>query len=161
MNDDPASLDRLHDIVAPGPVPWWPPAPGVYLALSLVCACLLALAGRALWRHLRRAYRREALAAMSRATPTVVDLATLLKRVALTAYPRAQVAGVTGRAWLLWLARTGGCAVPPAVADLLTAAVYKDDGARDTAALTSFARQWIRRHHARPPPTPEPRTPHP
>jgi hypothetical protein len=146
MSDDPASLDRLHDIVAPGPVPWWPPAPGVYLVLGIFLILVLIFALRALRHHLRQAYRREALAEIRRGRLSVVDLATLLKRVAVTAYPREQVAALTGRAWLDWLRLTGRLDVPPGVADLLTSAVYSGAGNADTAALTVFVRLWIRRH---------------
>ena len=61
MNPDPASLDRLHDIMAPPPAPWWPPAPGWYVVLGAAILILLALAFRAFirWQHAR--YRRHQL----------------------------------------------------------------------------------------------------
>lgn len=36
MTLDPTSLDRLHDLVLPSSVPWWPPAPGWYGVLGLL-----------------------------------------------------------------------------------------------------------------------------
>ena len=38
---DPASLQNLNDIVALGPVPWWPPAPGWYFVIAVVTGLLL------------------------------------------------------------------------------------------------------------------------
>ena len=49
MSDDPASLERLHDLVPPAPVPWWPLAPGWYVLGALI----LIVAGLAAWRWWR------------------------------------------------------------------------------------------------------------
>ena len=61
MNADPGSLENLHDLVMPVPVPWWPPAPGwviVSAALIMVLGWWLIHAIRH-WRS--NSYRREAL----------------------------------------------------------------------------------------------------
>ena len=67
------------------------------------------------WQHNR--YRREALAELARHESALVDparradalsaMAELLKRAALTAFPRGQVATLTGPAWFAFLDRTG------------------------------------------------------
>jgi hypothetical protein len=68
FSDDPGSLDRLHDLVAPPPVPWWPPAPAWY-ALGVVVFVLLAvLAWRVVAWWLRNRYRRAGLAELERFT---------------------------------------------------------------------------------------------
>jgi hypothetical protein len=119
----------------------------------------LCLIGRAVRHHLRQAYRREALAALGTGRLSALELATLLRRTALTAFPREQVAALTGPAWIAWLGRTGGLAVPPAVADLLTSGIYGGAGPADTADLAAFVRLWVRRHRLRPPSAgPEPGT---
>ena len=151
MNDDPASLDLLHDIIVPAPVAWWPPAPGWYFVLAVLLGLALGFALCSLRRYLRNAYRREALAAIRRARPSAFELATLLKRAAITAYPREEVAGLTGQAWVDWLARTADVRVPPAVNDMLTAGIYRDVAGGDTKALARVAEQWIRRHATREP----------
>ena len=107
MNPDPASLANLRDIVTPPPVPWWPPAPGWWFLLSALglIAVLVAVHG---WRRWRAdAYRRAALRELC-AAESVASIAELLKRAALAASPRTQVASLTGSAWVKWLAETGG-----------------------------------------------------
>lgn len=155
MNADPGSLDRLHDVIAPPPVPWWPPAPGWYFLLTFVAALVVVLLIKALirWQHNR--YRREALAEWRAIEPKLaatdtraaglVDLAVLLKRTALSAFPRQDVANLTGDAWQSFLARTAS--VTPAV-DALERAAYEtglvdEPQARSAAA---FVRLWIVRH---------------
>ena len=66
MTPDPYSLDNLRDIVEPASIPWWPPAPGVWLLLGLVAVWLVA--GLVLWWvHWRRqAYRRAGLQGVAR-----------------------------------------------------------------------------------------------
>src|SRR6187549_271512 len=101
MNPDPTSLDRLHDIVAPPPVPWWPPAPGWYWILGFVLVLLLVLVLRGILRWQHNRYRREALAELDRqeaalAAPeqravALASIAGLLKRAALSAWPRTEV----------------------------------------------------------------------
>lgn len=116
MNPDPTSLDRLHDIIAPPPVPWWPPATGWYWVIALLFAFGIYFAAKRFvyWQH--NAYRREALAEWHRhnallsnpttCTNALMGMAELLKRTALSAFPRPQVAALTGREWLAFLDQT-------------------------------------------------------
>jgi hypothetical protein len=114
---DPTSLENLYDIVIPAPVPWWPPAPGLYVVGAVVLA-LAVWAGWSWWRRWRAAaYRRAALAALqqlkartadeTQRAPALQELPELVKRTALAAFPRQQVAALSGVAWLAFLDRTG------------------------------------------------------
>jgi hypothetical protein len=162
MNSDAASLDKLHDIVAPAPVPWWPPAPGWFWVGALVAAALLAVLLRSIarWQHNR--YRREALAALDRQeaalsnpqqrAAAIGELSELLKRTALTAYPRKKVAALTGAAWCRFLDRTGrdtdfggrsAAALQYAAYDPHAAARLDSHQLRD---LVANVRRWIQTH---------------
>jgi hypothetical protein len=147
-------LDQLHDIVEPPPVSMMPATWG----WAVVGAAMLAVLGLLLWlyaRHRRAtAYRRAALAELDMLAPrleagdatALAAAETLLRRTALAAFPRAQVATLTGSDWLAFLDRTGGdfAAVGPALA----AAPYAPAPAFDGAAALRAARHWIARHHA-------------
>ncbi len=112
MNPETLPLRDLH---LPDPVGWWPLAPGWWILLALVLVALL-LAWRVL--HLRRrrnAARRLALAELARLVAAgaadrdlarlASALSQLLRRAMLAYAPRAEVAGLTGPAWLEWLDR--------------------------------------------------------
>ncbi len=109
---DPASLQNLHDIIMPSPVPWWPPAPGWYaiFAGSAVVAAWFC------WRQFRswrvNAYRRAALDELARIKglvdsgdrePAMRKLPELIKRTAMSVWPREKVAALTGSGWLQFL----------------------------------------------------------
>ena len=108
---DPQSIP-LRDIHLPPAPPWWPPASGWWLLMG----CLLA--GVALyfwWRRrahgsARAAARRELLALRERAlnedaATLLPEISVLLRRLSLSEYPRREIAGVTGEAWLEFLDR--------------------------------------------------------
>jgi hypothetical protein len=150
VNNDPADLSHLADIMVPPPVPWWPPAPGWWIlaAAALVASALLAWI--ALRRHRRNAYRRAALAELAAggalANPTnAATVSAVLKRATLVAYPRAEVASLTGSAWLAFLDRTGSTrdfTDGPAAALALAVGGRVGDG----AAILAASRRWVRRH---------------
>ena len=84
----PTSLDRLHDVIVPPPVPWWPPAPGwlvIGFLLVLVLVCWF-IRGIRPWQS--NCYRREALKLLEGAHDPVGELPTLIKR----AFPSASSA---------------------------------------------------------------------
>ena len=120
-NDPLAGLRAYH---LPDPVAWWTPAPGWWL-LGLIL--LLSLASLGWWlvrRHRRRAASRAAsrelaalharLAAQGGAADTGAaaafarDLSKLLRRYAIAAFPRREVAALTDEQWLRFLDRHGG-----------------------------------------------------
>lgn len=104
---DPASLQNLNDIVAPAVVPLLPPAPGWYLVGS-VLALLLVWSSVRRWQRWRsNAYRRHALAFLSACDEASArEFPALLKRCALSAWPREQVAALSGSEWHAFLDRT-------------------------------------------------------
>jgi hypothetical protein len=114
----------LRDIHLPGPIGWWPPAPGWWLVAALV------LVGLALYgiHYYRARHKRAALRAMTRVRSALEQgaepvacmqfLSTILRRFAMTSVARtrsatfeADVAGLIGERWLAFLdgrwARTG------------------------------------------------------
>ena len=110
----PELLQLMHDIVPAEPVPWTPQTAG----WAVVGAWLLTIAVLAAWHGLkvrrRNRYRREALAILkSIAAESDPDsaiaaqrVAALLKRTALVAYPRAEIAGLHGGEWAAFLRRS-------------------------------------------------------
>ena len=145
MNPDPASLDHLRDIVEPGPVSWWPPAAGWWMVFALLAAAVVAFAWRA-WRTWRaNSYRRSALRELASATE-VEQIADILKRTALVAYPRTEVAALSGTTWSQWLGQTSQQDVSSHVTDSLTRGVFGTGDAADTAQLASFVADWIANH---------------
>lgn len=165
MNPDPTSLDRLRDIVAPPAAPWWPPAPGWYVVLGGALVVLLALAFRGFIRWQQACYRREALARLAKLQETLPlrspearaaalrDMAVLLKRAALTAYPRPSIAPLTGPRWFAFLdqaadmrafregagAQLEGVTYDPPSAATMQVAQIK--------GLIASSRHWITKHH--------------
>ena len=152
---DPADLSNLRDIVLPPPVSFWPPAPGWWIVGAALLAASLFLLAKQVARYRRNAYRRAALKELDRIGPvadaaTAQRVSTILKRTALAAFPRTEVAHLSGPAWLAFLDRSGGSDAftsGPArmLPDLAFGAAPKVDG----DAISTEARRWVRRH--RPP----------
>ena len=138
---DELSLSRLHDIVEPEAVSLWPSAPGWILLYGLASVLLIVLAFNRYVRWRRDAYRRQALALLPD-TPEN-ELNGLLKRVALSHWPREEVASLTGDAWLEFLDRTGGCSFSGGP---LLELSYRSEPVEGGAALRAECERWIRRH---------------
>jgi hypothetical protein len=163
VSADPTSLENLYDIITPPPVPWWPLAPGWHVVGAAV-VLLAAWAGWRWWKHWQAtAYRRTALTALrqlkartadeAQRAPALQELPELVKRTALAAFPRQQVASLSGAAWLAFLDRTGHTdAFTRGRGQLLPVLSYDPHAtsrlqAREVEELCSVVRRWIR-HHA-------------
>ena len=138
MNE--ASLSNLRDIVLQAEPGLWPVAPGMWLLLSVLLSLLVWVLWTQYDRRKRNAYRRAGLVLLPE-VQTIYELSVLLKRVALAAFPREQVASLHGDAWVAFLRET--C---PAVdlSGLLSSDVEQDAG----NDLKQMAAIWIRSHQA-------------
>lgn len=157
--EDPASLQNLHDIVVPGVVAWWPPAPGWYAVMAIAAVAAGALLWKA-WRQWRRnRYRGEALSELSRIgkggpNADLSELPVLLKRAALSAWPREYVAGLVGPDWHRFLDESAGIdRFRSGAGVLLDKLAYASGGQRvlsgsEAEVVLDAARSWIRRHRA-------------
>lgn len=146
MNDDDANLDRMHDIVVPEPIPWWPPAPGWYVVFAVLLCVAIFLAYRAWKRWRANAYRREALRELENAA-SVFEISELLRRTALAVAPRPVVAAQVGSSWPQWLEGTASVALSERVRKQLALGPYDlSDSAGDVGDLKQYATEWIKRH---------------
>lgn len=151
----PQLLDLMHDLVRPEPIAWTPQTVGwvVVGVWLLVIVTLLAWHRIQVWR--RNRYRREALAELreiqSQQDPDpqamASQVATLLKRTALAAYSREQVAGLYGAEWATFLRESSANdKLVGENADALGNAAYRQDA--NGADLIRPARRWIQVHRA-------------
>jgi hypothetical protein len=107
-------------------------------------------------RHRRRnRYRRQAEAELdaiaarvdSEPAAAAAEIAGLVKRTALAAYPRGRVAALHGSDWAGFLREsTNDDATVAGAADRLAAAAYRPDAVGE--GLVEPARRWIRKHRA-------------
>ena len=147
MNPDPASLDNLRDIATLPPVSWWPLAPGWWFVIAIVAivACVAAIKAWKRWQA--NAYRRAAKQELNAAS-SAAEIADILKRAAMCAYPRTDVASLTGARWCEWLPETGGANVPRDVELSLSTGVLANREEADTARLKAFAENWVTSHRS-------------
>ena len=161
MESVDGNLANLHDIVPAQPVSWWPLAPGWYVLAFIIAAVVLVFVWRARRRWLARRYRRQALLelraiAHDSLEPAIAaaSLMTLLKRTALTAYPRQQVAGLSGANWWLFLDQcVGGDEFREQLGPVTSALVYGGSGSGNASAavvqqLAVATEGWISNHAA-------------
>lgn len=152
MSNETTSLDRLHDLASPPAIPWWPLAPGWYVLAVLLMLLALWLVHRWRRRWLANGYRREALQALGVATDGA-SIAALLRRTALAAASRPEIAGLTGVAWTDWLAAHAAIPMPEEVRHLLHSGIYAPDEARaEITTLRAYAGRWLRKHRLSPRP---------
>jgi len=151
MNGDPADLANLRDIVLPSTIPWWPPAPGIWILLAGLLAAALAASVRAFRHYRANAYRREAVRELDGLTD-MTGIMPLLKRAAMVAYGREAVASLSGDAFLAFLDRTGGTgAFTSGPARLLPSLAYSKEASPtpgDLDRAVADARRWLRKHSA-------------
>ena len=138
MDDDQYSLSNLRDIVIPDAPPFWPPAPGFWVALAMVAAILLFVAWRLYTARNRNAYRKAGLMLLGNAE-TTYDVSVVLKRVALSVYPREQVASLYGDDWAAFLHKT-------CPRSYFKALVSSNSDAEPDEDLVELASTWIRHH---------------
>ena len=146
-------MSNLEEIELPESVPFTPETIGWYLLAGLLVVALLWLALR-FWKRWRAdAYRREALRELDEIETSAPErLPELLKRVALAAYPRTQVAELSGDAWLGFLDGTLGTTEFTLGAGSRLPDLAYDPGAasamstEETKSLFALARRWIQKH---------------
>lgn len=154
MNDIESVLSKLRDIHEPAAVSAWPLATGWWILIGvLAAAAIAALIGRAVRRGDRPA-RREALRQLHRlreayaqhhdSVRTVGEISVLIRRACLARYPRANVAGLTGEAWLAFLDESGRTSeFSKGVGRLLVNAPYQRQVEGDIDALVGVASKWL------------------
>jgi hypothetical protein len=155
-------MAKLQEIELPEPVAMTPQAPGWFVLAGLAALCAAWLLWRGYRRWARNAYRRQAMMELEKLKTDWGDpgqrsgvpgeLSALVKRTALSAYPRAEVASLAGDAWLGFLDGsigstefTRGSGRPLAYlayAPSAEAALSEDE----VSGLLWTVSRWIRRH---------------
>ena len=164
---NPASLQNLNDIVLPATVGWWPLAPGWYILLALLLIAFAWFGYRSLYRWMNDRYRRAALRELQlladrmHATKErhaeerdakLRQIPILLKRTALSAYPRSQVASLSGKDWFHFLNSTVKFpSFTESTASTLNMISYScgelsSVDSQAATALLNASRQWLKHH---------------
>jgi hypothetical protein len=142
-----ATLGKLHAFYQPGPISWTPQTIGWYIVFGFGALFLLWFVVREVRHWKLNRYRREALRELGSTPPE--QLSALLKRTALAAWPREQVASLSGDKWIGFLVESSAIhsfqeypgdrieAIALAAASL---------SPEEESHLKDLAAQWIRRH---------------
>lgn len=143
----------LKDIHLPEIIGWWPPAIGWWL-LAILLLLLAAFIIRLYKRLTRKTAVKTAkkLLAAIRQDKTLDELqklrelSALLRRVAISVAPRAEVAGLTGHAWLAFLdASLKNSPFSEGVGQLLADAPYRKapPGEPEISQLINLCEDWL------------------
>ncbi|HEV7325171.1 MAG TPA: DUF4381 domain-containing protein [Bosea sp. (in: a-proteobacteria)] len=150
MSSDPGDLANLADLALPEPISFWPPAAGVWIVGATVAAMLAVAGWRALRRYRADAYLRRATAEIDALTGddarTPEAISAILKRAAIIAYGRREVAALTGPGWTAFITQTTLAGVQTTDLTTRLAGLFGPDAAPPStgmSALAAQARAWL------------------
>jgi hypothetical protein len=146
-----APLDNLHGFYQPPPPSWRPQTIGWYIVFATLALLLIWLTAHLFGRWRANRYRRVALSKLEHIE--TAQLSALLKRTALSAWPREEVAALSGASWLSFLDSTTreplfASAPENRIEEIAISATALTN--EDESALRNAAGTWIRDH--KPPP---------
>jgi hypothetical protein len=160
-----AALEKLADITVPAPVSWAPQTWGWVAVAVVVLALAVWLVVRAIRRRIANRYRVEALADLAALEAQLDDdghraaalaaMPPLVKRVALAAWPRPEVAALSGQPWTAFVrGHAGRDGLPESAATLLADGEYRPGAlatlsAADARRVAGDIRRWIEGHRVR------------
>lgn len=138
-------LDLLEPAPEPAPISMMPQTAGWLVLAALAGAAILAAILVLIRRHRRNAYRKAALRALAGAGDDPARIAEILRRAALAAYPRREVASLSGEDWLAFLDHSyNGTGFTTGAGRALAPAPWR--GGRPDPSITALARIWVQRH---------------
>lgn len=156
------SLTNMQDILEPVAVPFWPLAPGAWILIILLVLWAGIGFGLLFLNHRKNLYRRLALSELAEIhgncertgkKETIMAVASLLKRVALTAFRRERVASLTGQEWYGFLSTTMGTrSFSQSSGQLLTTDLHQSSeqlellSEKQLKELFIQAEVWIKKH---------------
>ncbi len=113
-----SGLEKLHEILLPDPVSWMPQTVGWYVVFGLIVVVIGGWVFGRLRRFWKNRYRGYALAELEvigqelqrpeKRAKALAKIPVLLKWTALAAFPRSDVAGLSGEKWLAFLDKSMG-----------------------------------------------------
>ena len=142
-----APLDKLHDFYQPPPPAWTPQTTGWYVLFALLAVFTFAIAIHLIRHWLANRYRREALRELAHLQAQ--QFSELLKRTALSAWPREKVASLSGPAWIDFLNQTAhGELFQNSPANTVEECAIRSTSlsSEDEQTLRHAVATWIRRH---------------
>jgi hypothetical protein len=158
---DTVQITGIESLLPPEPVAFWPPAPGWFILVGIVLAGLIYVFVSAVKKRRYNRYRRLAIqqitllripAGARAGGAGLRELYVLLKRVALEAFPREEVASLTGDRWVDFLKTScPGIQLSPGQGWLLGRAGYEREGDVEVSEeewrdLLQVAEEWILKH---------------
>lgn len=148
-------LSQLRDIHLPGPVSWWPPAPGWWFVAFITLTALVVLIYFLRRRFLKNRYRTIALNKLSlleshdndNALIVLEEISVVLRRVAMQTYGRQTVALLVGDSWLAFLDKTGKTSkFSNGAARVLGSGLYQSSVEADIEQVLLLAGKWVKEH---------------
>lgn len=149
------ALGDFVEVVSPASISWWPQTLAWQILGLFGCAVILYRVYRAIQHWYRNRYRREAQARLTQLSArlaeglVVSDINHLLKLTALVAFPRQQVASLSGDDWVEFLNRQ--CPQAPFKMEhclLLGTGSYRDQrlDKQQGETLLSACEIWVSEH---------------
>ena len=153
-------LHGIEEVQLPEVIAWWPQAVGWKIVLALILLWIGKQIYRAITKWRGNHYRRRALkklaqlqSAETSSSQTIRQLPVLLKATALQAYPRTEVAHLSGQAWLTMLdSKWSESTFSSVVGERLLTINYQNEqywqlDSEQIDELIDTIRRWIRKHH--------------
>jgi len=160
-----ASLEGLIEITPPQSVSYRPETVGWFVLLGLLLLCLGWIIYQRWRRQKANQYRRWALEKLDNINRTIQqnlgkekplrEIPILVKRTALHAYPREEIASLSGEAWLRFLdASYNGTGFTDGPGQILAQTAYLPSNEleacnkEDISLLLKLVRKWIKKHRS-------------
>ena len=145
-------MQDLHDIVLTEPIAYVPQTTAWYVLFAVLL--MMMVAGWTAWRRHERKnrYRKLALHRLSDIAKREAyeELPVLVKQTALNAYARAEVASLSGDAWLQFLDESyGGQEFTRGAGRILPTLAYGPSSDVAVDDVIPLVRRWIRKHDVR------------
>ena len=156
----------IRDIHLPDSLHWWPPAIGWWLLAILLIASLVGLFLLIKRYRKKWGYRNVALALLKKdykhwrqqnattkstaSQEALQQMLRVLKRTAITAYPKADAASLHGQPWVDFLnQQTNSDYFQQQCSDILLNQQYQASANIDITAFYHACRAWVKHHHTR------------